>query len=76
MPNSLSSGTSTSQAAGPPDAAPEAAWMVHAETQTCAIPQRPIWADEQFSFLELQPSQGTADDASVKLNQQPAWSKV
>ena len=32
----------------------EPAWMMHTEVQTCAMLQSPLWADEQFSFLELQ----------------------
>ena len=68
--------TCTPQAARGSEAAPEAAWMVHAETQTCAISQSPVWADEQFSFLELQPLQDSATDASVLPFQHLAWSKV
>ena len=55
---------------------PDPAWMVSAETQTCAPSQTPTWADEQFSFLELLPSQSSDTDDSDKTSQQAAWSKV
>ena len=32
----------------------EYAWMVNAETQTYDSSHPPLWADDQFSFLELQ----------------------
>ena len=35
---------------------PDPAWMMHAEVQTFAPSQAPLWADDQFSFLELQPT--------------------
>lgn len=55
---------------------PDPAWMVNAETQTCAPSQIPIWADGQFSCLELLPPQSSEADDSVRSSQQAAWSKV
>ena len=72
----MTNGTCTPHAAGGSDTAPEAAWMVHAETQTCATSQSPVWADEQFSFLELQPLPDSDNGTSAPPHQQPAWSKV
>ena len=63
-----------------PAASPRAepGWMVNAETQTCASAQTPLWADEQFSFLELIRTAGTsADEQDMQLPaMQRTWCKV
>ena len=70
-------GPSPQKPAVPPGAQP--AWMVHAETQTCSSSQAPLWADEQFAFLELSRPPGHARDEEVCVQphaQQRTWSKV
>lgn len=41
----------------------EPAWMMKAEVQTFASLRAPLWADDQFSFLELQPDAGQEQSA-------------
>ncbi|KAL0039055.1 hypothetical protein WJX77_006537 [Trebouxia sp. C0004] len=55
------------------------AWMVHAETQTCSSSPAPLWADEQFTFLELSRPPGHAGDEEECVQphaQQRSWSKM
>ena len=60
---------------------PESAWMVNAETQTCASSQPPLWADHQFTFLELRPPANGAKDeqggeSAKPRDQRRSWSKA
>ena len=55
--------------------------MVHAETQTCSPVNTPLWADEQFAFLEFvaQPDSAVHDGQQTKAesgNEPQTWSKV
>ena len=70
-------GPSAQKPAVPPGTTP--AWMVHAETQTCSSSQVPLWANEQFAFLELSRPPGHAGDEEERVQphaQQRSWSKV
>ncbi len=64
-------GPSAQKPGGPPATPP--AWMVHAETQTCSSSQAPMWADEQFAFLELSRPPGHARDEEecIELSRPP-----
>jgi len=50
----------------------ESAWMMNAEVQTFATSQAPLWADEQFSFLEMQPD----GEQEQTTSSGPCWTKV
>jgi len=64
-------GPSPQKPAAPPGTPP--AWMVHAETQTCSSSQAPLWADEQFAFLELSrpPSHAGDEEECAELSRPP-----
>jgi len=50
----------------------ESAWMMNAEVQTFATSQAALWADEQFSFLEMQPD----GEQEQTTSSGPCWTKV
>ena len=70
-------GPSPQKPAAPPGTQP--AWMVHAETHTCSASQVPLWADEQFAFLELSRPPGHVGDEEECVQPHAkhcSWSKV